>query len=214
MKKDFLKMVAVMLPILFLFFVSISYALNTNTITARVTILPQPFGIKIIEPRNTTYYTKDNDKTLLLMFLIQQEHWKPSKTKYWTGYSLDGSPNVTVSSSIFGYFTPELYMKLIKNIPLGTHKLTVYANDSSGNSGSSTVFFTIKKIPCKNFMWFGKCPPETTTTTSTTTSSTTTIKKTTTTTISGCSGKSYSKCVSLSNCKWIGGLWTGYCTSK
>ena len=209
MKKEFLKMVAVMLPILFLFFVSISLAKTpSNTVVATVKIISEGLKIKIIQPRNTTYYTKDNSESLLLMFLIQQEHWKPSKTKYWTGYSLDGSPNVTVSSSMFWYFTPEFYMKLIKNIPLGTHKLTVYANDSSGNSGSSTVFFTIKKGTCKNFMWFfGKCPPETTTTT--TTSSTTTIKKTTTTTISGCSDKSYSTCKSLPNCKWI-----GYCTSN
>lgn len=168
MKKDFLKMVAVMLPILFLFFVSISLAKTpSNTVVATVKIISEGLKIKIIQPKNKTYYTDDNTESLLLMFLIQQENWRPFKSKYWTGYSLDGSPNITVSSSIFGYFEPRIYMKLIKNIPLGSHKLTVYANDASGNSGSSTVFFTIKKVPCKNFMWFGKCPPETTTTTTT-----------------------------------------------
>jgi hypothetical protein len=213
MKKDFLKMVAVMLPILFLFFVSISYALNTNTITARVTILPQPFGIKIIEPRNTTYYTKDDSKSLLLMFLIDKEPWRPFGSKYWTGYSLDGSPIITINpNNFYGKLELKLHTIFINNIPLGTHKLIVYANDTSGASVSSTVFFTIEKKSCKNFMlfeMFGICLPETSTTTSTTT-----IKKTTTTTISGCSDKSYSKCVSLSNCKWVGDLRTGYCKSK
>jgi len=166
--KKFLKMVAVMLPILFLFFVSVSLAKTPyNQIVATVTVIAPPLEIRIIQPRNITYYTNGNSESLLLIFLIQQENWRPFKSKYWTGYSLDGSPNITVSSSIFGYFEPRIYMKLIKNIPLGTHKLTVYANDASGNSGSSTVFFTIKKVPCKNFMWFGKCPPETTTTTTT-----------------------------------------------
>ena len=169
MEKDFLKGVVLLLPILFLLiFVSISLAkIPSNTVVATVKIISEGLKIKIIQPKNTTYYTKDNSESLLLIFLIQQENWRPFKSKYWTGYSLDGSPNITVSSSIFEYFEPRIYMKLIKNIPLGTHKLTVYANDSLGNSGSSTVFFTIKKVPCKNFMWFGKCPPETTTTTTT-----------------------------------------------
>jgi hypothetical protein len=169
MKKDFLKGVVLLLPILFLLiFVSISLAKTpSNTVVATVTVIAPPLEIRIIQPRNITYYTNGNSESLLLMFLIQQENWRPFKSKYWTGYSLDGSPNITVSSSIFGYFEPRIYMKLIKNIPLGSHKLTVYVNDASGNSGSSTVFFTIKKVPCKNFMWFGKCPPETTTITTT-----------------------------------------------
>ena len=209
------------LPILFLFFVSVSYAKKPhNTVVATVRVIQAPkIKIRIIQPENKTYYTDGNSESILLMFLIQQEGWWSSKTKYWAGYSLDGSPNVTVSTSTFWFFEPRIYMKLIKNIPLGTHKLTVYANDTLGDSGSSTVFFTIKKTPCKNFMWLGKCPTTTTTTTTTTikktsTTTTTTIKKTTTTTISECSGKSYSKCVSLSNCKWVSVLWMGYCTSK
>lgn len=56
--------------------------------------------------------------------------------------------------------------------------------------------------------------PESTTTT---TSTSTTIKSTsttTTTTISVCKGKTYSTCISLPNCKWVGDLRTGHCESK
>lgn len=58
-----------------------------------------------------------------------------------------------------------------------------------------------------------------TTTTTTTISSTTTIGSTSTTTttttiISVCKGKTYSTCISLSNCKWVGDLRTGHCESK
>jgi hypothetical protein len=216
MKKD-LKVALLTLPILFLFFfVSVSYALNTNSITARVTVIAPQLEIRIIQPRNTTYYTKDDSKTLLLMFLIDKEPWRSLKSKYWMGYSLDDSSIIPINPGIFqGSFELKLHMKSLDDIPIGTHKLTVYVNDTSGNLGSSTVFFTIEKKSCKNFMifeMFGICIPETTTTTTTTIQSTSTTISTTT--IIGCSGKNFSTCNSLSNCKWVGDLRTGHCASK
>jgi hypothetical protein len=53
----------------------------------------------------------------------------------WTGYSLDGEQNVTVTGNI-----------TIADLPNGSHTLAVYANDTLGNMGTSeTVFFTVKE---------------------------------------------------------------------
>ena len=53
----------------------------------------------------------------------------------WLGYSLDGQSNVTVT----GNFT------LTKRTS-GSHTLTIYANDTSGNVGASeTIYFTIEE---------------------------------------------------------------------
>jgi hypothetical protein len=51
----------------------------------------------------------------------------------WMGYSLDGSTNVTVTGN-------STFSKLAS----GSHTLTVYANDTSGNMGASeTIYFTV-----------------------------------------------------------------------
>jgi hypothetical protein len=53
----------------------------------------------------------------------------------WKGYSIDGSANVTFIAG--SYFS---------NLPSGSHTLTVYANDTSGNMGASeTIYFTVAK---------------------------------------------------------------------
>ncbi len=79
-----------------------------------------PPTITIASPENTTYATDSVD----LNYMIDE-------TPDWVGYSLDGNPNVT----------------LIENTTLtglsdGQHSVTVYANDTTGNTGSSTVWFT------------------------------------------------------------------------
>jgi len=53
----------------------------------------------------------------------------------WKGYSLDGLVNVTFVAG--NYFS---------NLASGSHTLTVYANDTSGNMGcSETIYFTIEE---------------------------------------------------------------------
>ncbi|MCX6821901.1 MAG: hypothetical protein NTW30_03940 [Candidatus Aenigmarchaeota archaeon] len=148
MKKDFLKMVAVMLPILFLFFVSVSLAkTSSNQVVATVKILPRhlEIKIKIIQPENKTYYrTSDRDSILLIFKIDNIPFWMAFKSKYWVGYSLDDSPIVEL----------KYYMKVINDVHPGTHKITVYANDTSGNIGSAEVYFTIKKRECKKLFSF------------------------------------------------------------
>jgi hypothetical protein len=61
----------------------------------------------------------------------------------WTGYSLDGESNVTVTSSSLN---SSARVVTIANVTKGVHKVTVYANDTYGNMGASeTVTFTVAK---------------------------------------------------------------------
>ena len=53
----------------------------------------------------------------------------------WIGYSLDNQANVTVNSDIF-----------LKGLAVGSHNVTVYAEDVAGNIGASeTLFFTVEE---------------------------------------------------------------------
>ena len=57
----------------------------------------------------------------------------PIKSVNWTGYSLDGHQNVTVTGNV-----------TLAGLSSGLHSITVYANDTYGNMGASeTVDFTI-----------------------------------------------------------------------
>jgi hypothetical protein len=64
----------------------------------------------------------------------------PVKTVSWAGYSLDGEPKVTVANNI------PMNNLTIANMTIGTHNVTVYANDTYGNiADSQTIAFIIAK---------------------------------------------------------------------
>jgi hypothetical protein len=80
-------------------------------------------SVSIQSPRNNSTYDAPD---IELTFLVNE-------TVAWMGYSLDGGDNVTVSNNmtLAGLFD-------------GTHCLTIYANDTLGNTGvSETINFTI-----------------------------------------------------------------------
>jgi hypothetical protein len=53
------------------------------------------------------------------------------------GYSLDNHPNITLTSE-----------PTLSGLSQGAHNVTIYANDSLGNMGSSnTVFFSVDTLP-------------------------------------------------------------------
>jgi predicted esterase len=84
-----------------------------------------PPTVTVSSPTNTTYQEDPQ-----LQFTVD-------KTVTWMGYSLDGQDNVT---------TTENTVNLTK-LPNGLHSLTVYANDTDGNTGASeAVTFTIQKV--------------------------------------------------------------------
>jgi parallel beta-helix repeat protein len=83
-----------------------------------------PPKIAVLSPLNQTY----NESSVPLVFTVD-------KFANWTGYSLDGQQNVTITGN-----------STIANMTNGFHSITVYSNGTFGNMGASeTVSFTIAK---------------------------------------------------------------------
>jgi parallel beta-helix repeat protein len=81
-----------------------------------------PPQITLLSPVNQVY----NESSVDLVFTTDE-------AANWTGYSLDGEQNVTVTGNI-----------TIADLPNGSHTLAVYANDTLGNMGASeTLTFSI-----------------------------------------------------------------------
>ncbi len=79
--------------------------------------------IEILSPQNRTYTTS----SVPLTFTVND--YSPIS---WMGYSLDNQPNATITGNT-----------TLSGLALGTHDITVYANDTYGNMGSSNkVYFT------------------------------------------------------------------------
>ena len=60
-------------------------------------------------------------------------NFNASKTYTRAFYCIDGAERVHIKNSSIS----------IASVPLGTHQLTVYAEDAFGNEGASSIFFTI-----------------------------------------------------------------------
>jgi ribosomal protein S8 len=84
-----------------------------------------PPEINILSSANQTY----NESSVPFVFTVNE-------ASNWTGYSLDGEENVTVT----GNFT-------LTDLSSGLHHVMVYANDTAGNMGvSETIKFTIALV--------------------------------------------------------------------
>ena len=81
-----------------------------------------PPEIKIASPENKTY----NSSSVSLIFTV-------NKPVNWTGYSLNGENNVTITGNT-----------TLTELPNGNYNITVYATDKFGNTAaSSTIHFNI-----------------------------------------------------------------------
>ena len=104
-----------------------AYAANTDRYPLMEPFTTTPPKISVLSPLNQRY----NETSVPLVFTV-------GKLVNWMGYSFDGEPNVTVTSS--GLLT----IVTIANVTNGVHNVTVYANDTYGNMGASeTVTFTV-----------------------------------------------------------------------
>jgi N-acetylneuraminic acid mutarotase len=83
-----------------------------------------PPKISILSPMNQTYH----NSSLSLVFRLD-------KAVEWTGYSIDRQQNITTKGNT-----------TIVDVANGLHSITVYANDTYGNMGSSEIIaFTVAK---------------------------------------------------------------------
>jgi parallel beta-helix repeat protein len=86
-----------------------------------------PPRVSLGSPLNQTY----DDSGVPLNFSVNV--LSPVKSVNWTGYSLDGQQNVTITGNT-----------TLTALSSGLHNVTVYANDTYGNMGASeTLTFTI-----------------------------------------------------------------------
>lgn len=83
--------------------------------------------VTVDAPMNATYATSD----VSLSFVVDED-------VSWMGYSLDGEDNVTTTENTV----------TLTGLPNGVHNITVYANDTSENTGTSeTIYFTVDVPP-------------------------------------------------------------------
>jgi len=82
-----------------------------------------PPAISIVSPENKTYKVN----SVSLSFTV-------SEPTSWIKYSLDGQANVTITEDT-----------TLSGLADGVHSVTVYAQDTDGQTGTSTIYFTIAK---------------------------------------------------------------------
>lgn len=105
-----------------------TYAHSVHEVVIQGTQPPDttPPVISIVSPKNRTYST-----------IFVPLNFSLSEPANWTGYSLDGQANTTITGNT-----------TIGPLSDGSHHVTVYANDTVGNMGrSSTVYFSIDSTP-------------------------------------------------------------------
>jgi len=104
---------------------------------------PMAYPFNIAHDNKTVYFTvNDGNPPAISDLSIENRTYSQGnldlnftvdESTSWMGYCLDEQANVTVT----GNFT-------LTELPSGSHTLTVYANDTVGNMGSSsTISFTI-----------------------------------------------------------------------
>jgi hypothetical protein len=97
-----------------------------------------PPQISLLLPTNLTY----NESSIPLVFTLDE-------LVNWAGYSLDGKQNVTITAN--STLTNSMLTNVtIANVTNGLHIITVYANDTFGNTGSETANFTVALPPLKH----------------------------------------------------------------
>jgi hypothetical protein len=120
MKKMKISKRVALLPILFLLaLASVSYAIQTTSIVATVTVLCKNLVINIISPTNTTY----NKEDVPLNFTISE----PVTTIF---YILDNGKPKTITNNT-----------TLEELKDGAHNIIIYAKDSCGNTGASNKIY-------------------------------------------------------------------------
>ena len=109
--------------------------------------LPSPLPLPSLEaiPSETKLTPADNTPPEIIVLSSANQTYSKFTVPFvftvdkpfnWTGYSLGGKENITVT----GNFT-------LTDLPNGLHNLTIYANDTYGNKGASETVSFIVAVP-------------------------------------------------------------------
>jgi parallel beta-helix repeat protein len=103
-----------------------SFGNNGASNTTLFTIDLSPPSVSILSPENKTYDATDIPLTFTL-----------NEPASGMAYSLDGQTNVTIAGNV-----------TLAVLPVGSHNVVVYANDTAGNLGvSRIIYFDIEPFP-------------------------------------------------------------------
>ena len=114
------------------------YAIGGFTTGANEAYFPLEYGTP-----DPTYVLKNYPPNIMIEQSLNQTYGNSSvslaffvdKPVNWTGYSLDGQQNVTIVGNT-----------TLTGLSSGVHEVTIYANDTYGNIGSSeTITFTVSE---------------------------------------------------------------------
>jgi hypothetical protein len=99
---------------------------NGSSETVHFTVDTVPPNISILSPISKQHFVDDSIDTIPLTYVT-------TEPISWKGYSLDGQQNVTIAGNM-----------TLGGLSVGQHTLTVYANDTVGNSAASeTITFIV-----------------------------------------------------------------------
>jgi len=104
------------------------YVIDSNSTDHYPLMIPyetEPPTITILSPENKTYAVN----IVPLTFTVDE-------ATLWMGYSRDGKANLTITGNT-----------ILSDLSDGWHYVAVYANDTFGNMGSSTVSFAVDTVP-------------------------------------------------------------------
>ena len=104
----------------------LSVPFNIHSVGSETLFDTTPPTIEILSPQNRIYELCPGEppRPIPLTFTVNE-------TTLWIGYSLDRQENVTITGNT-----------TLTDLSYGIHSVTIYANDTAGNMGSSeTIYF-------------------------------------------------------------------------
>jgi hypothetical protein len=104
----------------------LSVPFNIHSVGSETLFDATPPTIEILSPQNIIYKLRPGEppRPIPLTFTVNE-------TTSWIGYSLDSQENVTITGNT-----------TLTDLSYGIHSVTIYANDTAGNMGSSeTIYF-------------------------------------------------------------------------
>lgn len=103
----------------------LSVPFNIHSVGSETLFDTTPPTIEILSPQNIIYKLRPGEPPIPIPLTFTVNETTP-----WIGYSLDRQENVTITGNT-----------TLTDLSYGIHSVTIYANDTAGNMGSSETIF-------------------------------------------------------------------------